>query len=84
MRVKEFEYHIEQDEDDAINPSHYTAGEVECFDAIASALNHDELRGYLKGQVIKYTWREGHKNGDEDLKKAQWYIEHLIAMGDAE
>ena len=30
------------------------------------------------GNIIKYICRWKHKNGIEDLKKARWYIDHLI------
>lgn len=30
------------------------------------------------GNVIKYICRWKHKNGIEDLKKAKWYLDHLI------
>ena len=30
------------------------------------------------GNIIKYICRWKHKNGIEDLKKARWYINHLI------
>lgn len=30
------------------------------------------------GNIIKYICRWKHKNGIEDLKKAKWYIDHLI------
>ena len=30
------------------------------------------------GNVIKYICRWKHKNGIEDLKKARWYLDHLI------
>lgn len=30
------------------------------------------------GNIIKYICRWKHKNGLEDLKKAKWYLEHLI------
>jgi hypothetical protein len=30
------------------------------------------------GNVIKYMCRWKHKNGLQDLKKAKWYLEHLI------
>lgn len=59
------------------NPSHYTSGQVECIDAIKAALTDDEFRGFCKGNVLKYTWRERHKGGDESLKKAMWYLEQL-------
>jgi hypothetical protein len=65
-------------EDKVNNPSHYNAGEIECIDAIAAALTPDELKGFVKGNVIKYLWRTEHKGGLEDLKKAQWYLDYLI------
>ena len=60
------------------SPSHYTQGGIECIDAIEEALTPEEFRGYCKGNAIKYIWRERHKNGDEDLAKARWYLNRLI------
>lgn len=61
---------------DMVNsPPHYTHGDIECIDAIRAALTPEEFRGYLKGNVIKYVWRERHKGGDESLDKARWYLE---------
>ena len=60
-------------------PTHYTSGAVECIDAIRSALSPDEFRGFCKGNILKYVWRERLKNGDEDLKKGAQYMEWLIA-----
>lgn len=54
-------------------PSHYKQGGIECIDAIRAALTPDEFRGYCKGNILKYAWRERHKNGDEDLRKAAVY-----------
>lgn len=65
--------------EDAVNrPVHYTSGGVECIDAIAAALTSDEFRGFCKGNVLKYTWREKHKGGEESLKKAEWYLKRLV------
>lgn len=65
---------------DAINPAHYRSGKVECIDAIESALagHSDPVAAYLTGQVMKYVFRWHLKNGVEDLKKANWYLERLI------
>jgi hypothetical protein len=64
---------------DAVNhPSHYKQGAVECIDAIKSALGDDGFEAYCQGQVIKYIWRFRHKNGLEDLRKANWYLTELI------
>lgn len=61
-----------------INPSHYSSGKIECIDAIESALSPEEFKGFLRGNIIKYNWRCMKKNGVEDLKKAQWYLNRLI------
>ena len=64
--------------DDSVNqPAHYTIGSIECIDAIRAALTPEEFRGFCKGNVIKYTWRERIKGGDESLKKAGWYLKRL-------
>jgi len=62
------------------HPEHYTDGEIECIDAIESALTYEELRGYLKGNVIKYMWRERLKGGTTDVMKANWYAKKLIEV----
>ena len=68
-------------QEDAVNhPSHYTDGGIECIEAIESALTSEEYRGYLKGNIQKYVWREKHKGGTESLKKAQWYLQRLIEL----
>lgn len=63
----------------AVNhPNHYDGYSVECIDAIESALTKDEFDGFCKGNILKYVWREGDKNGTEDLEKAKWYLDKLI------
>jgi hypothetical protein len=57
------------------HPEHYTSGGIECIEAIHAALTADEFRGYIKGNIIKYAWRERHKGGDEDLKKIRAYVD---------
>ena len=71
--------------DDIVNhPPHYTQGNIEALDAIASALSDSEFMGYLKGQVFKYIWRAPHKNKAlEDYKKARFYLEMLISREEA-
>ena len=64
---------------DNINPSHYKNGKVECIDALESAtVNKTGLEAVCTANVIKYLWRYEDKNGLEDVKKAQWYLEKLI------
>lgn len=65
--------------DNVNRPKHYRKGKVECIDAIKSATG-DGYQFYLQGNVIKYMWRFNHKNGLEDLQKAQWYLSELIKI----
>jgi len=41
-------------------------------------MTRDEFLGYLKGNLIKYTWRYRDKGGVQDLQKANWYLTKLI------
>lgn len=69
---------------DAINPSHYKQGKVECIDAIESATVHKTgLEAFCVGNVIKYIWRYEAKNGLEDCKKARYYLDKLITCLEA-
>lgn len=66
---------------DPVNrPSHYASGGIECIEAIKASMSREAFLGYLKGNVQKYMWRyEKKANPVEDLKKARWYQERLIA-----
>ena len=65
---------------DNINPQHYTSGKVECIDALeAATANLSGIEAVCTANAIKYLWRWKQKNGVEDLKKARWYLDRLIA-----
>lgn len=59
-------------------PSHYNQGELEVIDILEDKLSKEEFEGFLKGNILKYTFREGIKNGTEDMEKAAWYAARLI------
>ena len=66
--------------EDVVNrPSHYTAGGIDTIDFI----NAKDL-GYEAGNAVKYIVRYRLKgNPLQDLQKAKWYIDHLIAIEEA-
>lgn len=64
--------------DNVNHPNHYTQGKYEVIDYIEDKLSKEELQGYCVGNVLKYISRFKHKNGLEDLKKAEWYLNRLI------
>jgi len=70
---------------DNINPQHYRQGKIECIDAIESAtMNKKGLDAVATANVIKYLWRCEEKGGLEDMKKAKWYLERMIAANEKE
>ena len=68
--------------DDPVNsPKHYNQAGIACIDAIRAATD-EGFEYYLQGNIMKYLWRYKYKNGSEDLKKAQWYLNKLIEVVD--
>ena len=65
-------------EDKVNRPKHYTQGGIETIDYLKAKLSKEEFIGFCKGNVFKYLSREALKNGKEDMKKAQWYLNKMI------
>jgi len=66
---------------DMVNhPRHYISETgLEVIDVIeAFTFDLKGIEATDTGNIIKYICRWKQKNGLEDLKKAQWYINHLI------
>jgi len=63
------------------HPRHYTAGGLEAWDVLVAKLTPEELRGYLKGNMIKYLLRANFKGcHDKDIGKMLWYSDKLDQM----
>ena len=69
---------------DPINPSHYTHLPAEAIDIIEAAIARapSNQSAYLQGQVLKYLLRCWSKKGIEDLRKAKWYLDRMVASFD--
>lgn len=67
-------------EDMISHPSHYQSGTgLEVIDVIeAFTFDLSGIEATDTGNIIKYICRWNKKNGLEDLKKAEWYLHHLI------
>lgn len=67
---------------DKVNhPKHYTAGKVECIQALeAATIGLHGIEAVCTANIIKYLWRWKFKNGVEDLQKAKWYLNYLLEM----
>lgn len=62
------------------HPSHYQSKAglevIDVIEAFTDGLNGIEATD--TGNILKYVCRWKHKNGLQDLEKAQWYLTHLI------
>lgn len=66
---------------DMVNsPNHYTSGGIEPNDFLEAKLTPEQFIGYLNGTAMVYLARAG-KKGDalEDFKKAQYYVNRIVA-----
>jgi len=70
----------ESDDELVSHPSHYQSETgLEVIDVIeAFAFDLKGIEATDTGNIIKYICRWKNKNGLQDLKKARWYLEHLI------
>ena len=67
--------------DEVTNPKHYQGiNGLEVIEVHRNFLTGEELRGYYKGNILKYLLRERNKNGLVDLKKARQHLDWLIEL----
>ena len=67
--------------DNVTKPSHYQGSHgLEVIEVHKNFLTEKELRGYYKGNTLKYLLHEREKNGLEDLKKARKHLDWLIDL----
>ena len=70
--------------DNVNHPQHYTQGGIETIDYLQAKMTQEQFEGYLLGNILKYVSRYPHKNGIEDLQKAEWYLNKLIEVKEDE
>lgn len=63
---------------ESADPNHYKTGDIECIDAIRSALGENGFADYCRGTMIKYLWRLGKKDeASMEAAKAKVYARWL-------
>ena len=69
-------------ENDSVNhPSHYCQeGSVECIDEMVAVFGKEAVMHFCLLNVWKYRKRAVFKNGEEDLKKSDWYMKKYIKL----
>ena len=61
---------------DMVNhPPHYEReGAIECIDEMILVFGKDQVSSFCLLNAWKYRYRAGEKNGLEDIKKSDWYM----------
>ena len=60
---------------DTVNhPAHYTECSLECIDVMLAVFGRRAVTDFCIINAFKYMWRYEHKNGLEDLQKAERYL----------
>ena len=60
-----------------VGGTHYKDMGMQPWEVMEAVLTHEEFVGYLKGNIIKYSMRQGKKEGSDDANKAQHYLMKL-------
>ena len=64
-----------------ISGNHYKEMPVQPWAVMEAVLKPEEFRGFLKGNIIKYSMRAGRKDGSDDAGKAKHYMQKLKEVG---
>lgn len=68
---------------DNINPNHYKKStSLECIEAMQIVFGDRAVINFCLCNAWKYVWRWKNKNGQEDLKKANWYVDKASELLD--
>lgn len=60
-----------------VGGNHYKDMPIQPIEVMRAVLTPEEYRGFLKGNIIKYSMRAGRKEGTDDGAKAKHYRQFL-------
>lgn len=61
------------------HPSRYDGScSIECISFMELLVGWEGVVHFCICNAVKYLWRYKNKNGMEDLKKAQWYVNYVL------
>ena len=65
-------------------PKHYASTSIECIDAMSETQGVEATKQFCICNAFKYLWRHNAKNGDEDIRKASWYLNKAVSLMEGE
>ena len=73
---------MEKEHDNVNHPSHYETGKFECIDVMIETQGIEVTKNFCVCNAFKYIYRHNMKNGEEDLRKAKWYLDKYMELID--
>ena len=73
---------MEKEHDNVNHPSHYETGKFECIDVMIETQGIEATKNFCVCNAFKYIYRHNMKNGEEDLRKAKWYLDKNMELID--
>ena len=70
----------EEPTDNVNHPSHYETGKFECIEVMQEVFGTAAVMSFCKCNAFKYIYRMDRKNGDEDVRKAIWYLNKYLEL----
>lgn len=68
--------------DNVTHPAHYCPdGGMECIDEMIALFGKSAVKHFCICNVWKYRKRAVFKNGEEDMRKADWYMKKYMELG---
>ncbi len=71
----------EEPKQEEINhPTRYAGGKYECIDVMLDVFGKEAVKHFCLLNAFKYIWRQEHKGGVEDIKKAVFYLNYAADL----
>jgi len=64
-------------DDVQVSGNHYKDMPIQPWHIMEAVMTGEEFKGFLKGNIIKYSLRAGRKDGSDDAGKAKHYMQKL-------
>ena len=61
------------------HPAHYNRA-IECIDEMLAIFGKEKVADFCLLNVWKYRYRAADKNGEEDMKKSDWYMKKYLEL----
>ena len=69
---------LEKVVDNVNHPKHYEGStSLECIECMEVIFGVNAVCFFCLCNSFKYLWRFRNKNGEEDIKKAEWYLDYV-------